>query len=465
MNMSVSPARTLATTTDSAPGQSTRLLPAANLSARQNAAQSPSVNPLFLAQKSSVAPEIQKIIKRAVPPFADATKSLQAMQKLVQQYTRKAAASPLGTLSASDQRAFESAAATLKNQFAVSAPTTTQRSQFAALQKYALRIPIAVANPKPAVFDRVPTPTSNERDLATAAKVGQQATNAGALLPNNSFREKSPTLGGGVAVPGYTRLKTAAPAVLPIYASNNADLPKTYITAIDLKKVTLKQLVTPATSGATASPANPRPEYINRTASQWNTVADQSGRALAVFNTQYFDADATSSTLSLPTYDNGKVISGGKAEKGGTVALVWNNSTGTARIGQATIDPRLINDKGGKNYLSYQAATRALDLKKGDNALVGFDPEKLSPDTVEEGGATYVGVTAQGKILVLSTNTSMTRAKAAAELRTGGAVRVMMLDSGPSSFMSARSGDGSMQGATWSNRNRLVPAAAAVYAR
>jgi hypothetical protein len=465
MNMSVSPARTLASATALAPAQSSRMMPTANLSARQNTARSQTVNPLFLAQKSPVDPAIQKIINRAVPPFADATKSLQAMQKLVQQYTRKAAASPLRTLSALDQRAFESAAAKLKNQFAVSAPTTTQRSQFAALQKYALRIPIAVAKPKPAVYDRVPTPTSNERDLTNAAKVGQQATNAGALIPDNSFRDKSPALGGGAAVAGYTRLKTAEPAVLPIYASDNKALGKTYITSIDLKKVTLRQLVTPATPGATASTANPRPEYTNRTALQWNSVATQSGRALAVFNTQYFDADATSSMLSLPTAVNGKVVAAGKAENGGTVALVWNNSTGSARIGQATIDPRLVNDKNGKNYLSYQAATRALDLKKGDNALVGFDPEKLDPQHVEAGGATYVGVTAQGKMLVLSTNNSMTRAAAAAQLRTAGATKVMMLDSGPSSFMNARSGDGTMQPATWSNRNRGVPAAAAVYAR
>jgi Phosphodiester glycosidase len=145
--------------------------------------------------------------------------------------------------------------------------------------------------------------------------------------------------------------------------------------------------------------------------------------------------------------------------------LVWNNGTGSANIKQATIDPRLVNDRDGKHYLTYQAATRALDLKSGDNALVGFDPLKFEPNTLENNGATYAGVTAKGKMLVLSTNTAMTRAAAARELIKAGAEHVVMLDSGASSFLNVRGGDGQMNAAVRSDRNRLVPAAAAVYAR
>ena len=418
----------------------------------------------LISQATPIPPEIKAIINRAVPGWADPAQCLKLMQQLVAKYKQRAAKSPLITLSTQDQRTFERAAADLQSRFDVSNPTPVQRRQFDTLQKLSRRVPIVVPRPEPALENAVPKPTQQQRNRADVNKVVRQVTNPGALVQSNDFRDRSPVIGCHPTAKSYSLLKTAEPALLPVYASNDKALPRTYIVQIDLKKVSLKQLQTPATPGATASPANPRPEYTTRTASQWNTVANRQGRALAVFNTQFFDADAAKSTLSLPTAVDGKVVSAGKAEKGGTLALVWNNRTGTASIRPASIDPRLVNHKDGAHYLSFAAATSALGLNAGDNALVGFDAEKHDPDTVEKAGATYVGVTAQGQLLLLSTNTSMSRAKAATELKSAGATRVLMLDSGPSSFLNVADGKGTVTAATQSNRDRRVPAAAAVYA-
>jgi hypothetical protein len=181
-------------------------------------------------------------------------------------------------------------------------------------------------------------------------------------------------------------------------------------------------------------------------------------KAVAIWSGTQYNAYGDSrgtiqqTSLSFAVWDNGAIVARGNREPG-QKAYFGIDANGRASTGLTNLNTGPILAGGAKRVEDPNQIEKL--VRRFPQGFVGIAlTDKLRGES--EVGISMVGVTAEGKMLVLNTRTRMTYGDAERILRERGAVgQVVLLDSGNSAYASVDTPNGRVS--TVSERNRGIP--------